>query len=208
MDDDRTLHVIDDDDAVRDSLLFLFTAAGFKVAAHESASAFLEVLPELNPACIITDVRMPGTTGMELLQQLSARPAPVPTIVITGHGDIPLAVEAMKLGAVDFIEKPFEDETILGAVRMAMDRRDKGAADEANRVEIRARLDALSARERQVLDGLITGNANKVIAYDLGISPRTVEVYRANVMGKMQARSLSELVRMALLVQSSAGGHL
>ena len=196
--DDRTLHVIDDDDAVRDSLTFLLSTAGFKVAAHESAVAFLQELPGLNPACVITDVRMPGTSGMELLQQLSSRDAAIPTIIITGHGDIPLAVEAMKLGAVDFIEKPFEDEAILGAVRIAMDRRNKGAVSEAGRSEIRDLLAALSARERQVLDGLVAGNANKIIARDLGISPRTVEIYRANVMTKMKARSLSELVRMSL----------
>jgi len=198
MGDDRTLHVIDDDDAVRDSLTFLLKAAGFPVIAHESARAFLDALPGLNPACVITDVRMPGTSGMELLQQLSVRNVLVPTIVITGHGDVPLAVEAMKLGAIDFIEKPFEDEAILDAVRTAMDQSHKGAASDATKAEMRSRLGTLSARERQVLDGLVAGNANKVIAHNLGISPRTVEIYRANVMTKMQAGSLSELVRMTL----------
>jgi two-component system response regulator FixJ len=199
MSDDRTVHVIDDDDAVRDSLTFLLKANSFAVVAHELASAFLEALPRLNPACVITDVRMPGTSGMELLHRLSAREPAIPTIVITGHGDIPLAVEAMKLGAVDFIEKPFEDETILIAVRLAMDQNRKEAATDFAKSEIRSRLATLSAREGQVLDGLVSGKANKVIAYELGISPRTVEVYRANVMTKMQAGSLSELVRMSLL---------
>jgi two-component system, LuxR family, response regulator FixJ len=199
MADDRTLHVIDDDDAVRDSLTFFLKASGFAVAAHESADAFLAALPGLEPACVITDIRMPGTSGIDLLGHLTARDPAVPTIVITGHGDVPLAVDAMKRGAVDFIEKPFEDEAILTAVRMAMDRHQAAAANDAARASIRARLAGLSTRERQVLEGLIAGSANKVIAHELSISPRTVEVYRANVMTKMQARSLSELVRMALV---------
>jgi two-component system response regulator FixJ len=199
MRDDRAVHVIDDDDAVRDSLTFLLTSAGFAVTAHESATDFLEALPRMSPACVITDVRMPGTSGIELLQELSARKAAIPTIVVTGHGDIALAVEAMKLGAIDFVEKPFEDETILKAVRTAMDRRGADVMNDVAKQEIRSRIAALSARERQVLDGIVAGKANKVIAYELGISPRTVEVYRANVMTKMQAGSLSELVRMALL---------
>jgi two-component system response regulator FixJ len=199
MDDNRVLHVIDDDDAVRDSLTFLLRTAGFAVTAHESATEFMTSLPGLNPACVITDIRMPGTSGMDLLRELAGRDPFVPTIVITGHGDVPLAVEAMKLGAVDFIEKPFEDEAIVAAVRDAMSRRNETAANDAASADVRARLAALSTRERQVLDGLISGSANKVIAQELGISPRTVEVYRANVMTKMQARSLSELVRMTLL---------
>jgi two-component system response regulator FixJ len=199
MADDRILHVIDDDDAVRDSLTFLLKTNGFTVVAYESASTFLEALPRLTPACVITDVRMPGTSGMELLQKLSSREPAIPTIVITGHGDVPLAVEAMKLGAVDFIEKPFEDEAILVAVRVAMEHQHKGAASEGAKAEMRGRLATLSTRERQVLEGLVAGKANKIIAYELGISPRTVEVYRANVMTKMQAGSLSELVRMSLL---------
>jgi two-component system response regulator FixJ len=202
MPDDRAVHIIDDDDAVRDSLAFLLESAGFRVAVHESATAFLDVLPRVDPSCVVTDVRMPGISGVDLLRHLAARDSSIPAIVITGHGDVPLAVEAMKLGAVDFIEKPFEDETILVAVRKAIERRHSGTATGAARTEMRNRLAGLSARERQVLDGLVAGNPNKVIAHELGISPRTVEIYRANVMTKMQAGSLSELVRMALLAES------
>jgi two-component system response regulator FixJ len=202
MSDDRSVHVIDDDDAVRDSLSFLLTSAGFAVTTHESASAFYAALPGLNPACVITDVRMPGISGIELLQRLNDRKPRIPTIVVTGHGDIPLAVEAMRLGAVDFVEKPFDDEAILKAVGIAMDRQRTGAETDAAKAEIVERVSGLSTRERQVLDGLVAGSPNKIIAHDLGISPRTVEIYRANVMTKMHAGSLSELVRMALLAQS------
>lgn len=202
MSDDRSVHVIDDDDAVRDSLSFLLSSAGFAVTTHESASAFYAALPGLNPACVITDVRMPGISGIELLQRLNDRKPRIPTIVVTGHGDIPLAVEAMRLGAVDFVEKPFDDEAILKAVGIAMDRQRTGAETDAAKAEIVERVSGLSTRERQVLDGLVAGSPNKIIAHDLGISPRTVEIYRANVMTKMHAGSLSELVRMALLAQS------
>jgi two-component system response regulator FixJ len=201
MSDDRTVHVIDDDDAVRDSLTFLLTAAGFGVVAHESADAFLAKLGALRPACVITDVRMPGTSGIDLLKQLVRRGTEIPMIVVTGHGEIPLAVEAMKLGAVDFFEKPFEDAAILRAVRAAIDRQGAGVVADASKEEIRARIAALSAREKQVLDGIVAGRANKVIARDLGISPRTVEVYRAHVMTKMEAGSLPELVKMAFLAE-------
>jgi two-component system response regulator FixJ len=198
MSDDKAVHIIDDDDAVRDSLMFLLSAAGFGVVPHESADAFLAKVDSLHPICLITDVRMPGTSGIDLLKQLAQRGKAIPTIVVTGHGEIPLAVEAMKLGAVDFFEKPFEDEAVLRAVRAAIDRQGAGSTS-APKQEIRARIAALSARERQVLDGIVAGKANKIIAHDLGISPRTVEVYRAHVMTKMEAGSVSELVKMALL---------
>jgi two-component system response regulator FixJ len=198
MPDSFVVHIVDDDEAVRQSLAFLLSTAGTPVRVYESATSFLEALPTLQPGCLITDVRMPDMTGIELLQRLKSKSIGLPVIVITGHGDIPLAVEAMKSGAIDFIEKPFAEEAILKAVRAAEERvRSKGhrVGDEAI---ITARLASLSERERQVLDGLIVGNANKTIAHDLGISPRTVEVYRANVMSKMQAKSLSELIRMTL----------
>jgi two-component system, LuxR family, response regulator FixJ len=193
------VHVIDDDEALRESLAFLLGAAHLEVRTYESATAFLDALPRAEPGCIITDVRMPGLSGVELLRRLNSREAVFPVIVITGHGDVPLAVEAMKLGAVDFLEKPFEDDALVTAVQSALGRREHDARHAAEKAQIFERIASLSERERQVLDGLVAGNPNKTIAYDLGISPRTVEVYRANVMTKMKAKSLSELVRMALV---------
>ncbi len=199
MTDDQVIHVVDDDAAVRESLAFLLGASGFRARTYESAEAFLTALPDIEGGCVITDVRMPGLTGIELLQRVNESAATVPVIVVTGHGDVPLAVEAMKLGAVDFLEKPFDDERILAAVRGACERVRAADADSAERSEVEAKLATLSNRERQVLDGLVAGQPNKIIAYDLGISARTVEVYRANLMTKMQANSLSDLVRMALV---------
>ncbi|MDI1285958.1 MAG: response regulator FixJ [Reyranella sp.] len=200
----QIIHVIDDDVDVRQSLAFLLSTAGLAVRVHESAVAFLAALPELQDGCIVTDVRMPDMDGLELQRRLRANKIGLPVIVMTGHGDVALAVEAMKAGAVDFIEKPFDDEVLLGAIRSALARHAEGAKNEKRRAEIRGRLDLLSEREREVLDGLVAGKPNKIIAYDLGISARTVEVYRANLMTKMQADSLSELVRMAILDGSVA----
>ena len=196
---DRVVHVIDDDADVRQSLAFLLTAAGLTVRVHDSALAFLEVLPGIRDGCVVTDVRMPGMDGLELQRRLRQLKARLPVIVMTGHGDVPLAVEAMKSGAVDFIEKPFEDETLLSAIRSALARQAQASDRDARATAIQQRIAKLSEREREVLDRLVAGKANKVIAFELGISPRTVEVYRANVMTKMQADSLSELVRMALI---------
>ena len=197
MRDNQVVHIVDDDEAVRQSLAFLLSSAGLAVRLYDSAAAFLAGLASIQDGCLITDVRMPGMTGLELLRQLRAKAGSLPAIVITGHGDVPLAVEAMKAGAIDFIEKPFNEEAILNAVRRALDR---GAdAGNGNAAAVAAKLSLLSERERQVLEGLVAGHPNKTIAYDLGISPRTVEVYRANLMTKMQAGSLSDLVRMALI---------
>ena len=196
------VHVIDDDDAVRDSLSFLLRAADFNVVTYQSATHFLESLTRGIDGCVITDVRMPDISGLELLKRMRALSCLIPVIVMTGHGDIQLAVEAMKAGAADFLEKPFDDERILAAVRSALAAKRAESERAAMRNEIEERLESLSQRERQVLDGLVAGAPNKTIAHDLGISPRTVEVYRANVMTKMQARSLSELVRMTLLAQT------
>lgn len=193
------VHVIDDDDAVRDSLAFLLRSARIDVRTHESAMAFLDAIAADATGCVITDVRMPGMSGVDLLRQLKARGSAMPVIVITGHGDIQLAVEAMKIGAADFLEKPFDDEVLLTSVKSALHQLEQHTQHETGRAELCNRLAALSTRERQVLDRLIAGKANKVIAFDLGISPRTVEIYRAHVMTKMNAGSLSELVRMALL---------
>ncbi len=204
---DQIVHVIDDDEALRDSLEFMLDAAGLNARSWHSAVSFLAALPELAPGCIVTDVRMPDMNGLELVQRLKALGRTDPIIVITGHADVPLAVEAMKAGVLDFIEKPFDNQRLLAAVRAALARAPGhgGVEDAAVVRDIAERLASLSMRERQVLDGLVAGHANKVIAYDLDISPRTVEVYRANVMTKMRARSLSELVRLAIAADPARG---
>jgi two-component system response regulator FixJ len=193
------VHVIDDDEAMRHSLEFLLDCEGLSVRAYESALAFLEQVEIMERGCIVTDVRMPGMSGMELVQRLKALGLGDPVIVITGHGDVPLAVEAMKAGVTDFIEKPFDNRILIGAIRAALARSTDSRSQEEKKREVAERLDSLSMRERQVLDGLVEGKPNKIIAFDLGISARTVEIYRANVMTKMGAGSLSELVKMALL---------
>lgn len=193
------IYVIDDDDAVRQSLEFLLKTAGMTVRGFEHAKAFLDILPQVQHGCVITDVRMPGMSGIDLLSRLKDSNPNLPVVVITGHGDISLAVEAMKIGAIDFLEKPFDDDHLIAAVRAALNRDAGVVKRKAELGEITEKLAALSNRERQVLDGLVAGKANKSIAFDLGISPRTVEIYRANVMTKMAANSLSDLVRMAML---------
>lgn len=192
------VHVIDDDESVRHALAFLLTTAGLAVRVHESGTKFLEQAGSLQGGCIVTDIRMPGIDGLALQRRLIELGVKLPVIVMTGHADVPLAVEAMKSGAVDFIEKPFDDEVLLTAIRTALDRYDKEGRLEAEVAQITARLSGLSVRERQVLDGLLAGHPNKTIAFDLDISPRTVEIHRANVMTKMGASSLSDLVRMAI----------
>ena len=196
------VHVIDDDTDVRQSLAFLLSTAGLAVRVHESASAFLKILSEVQEGCIVTDVRMPGVDGIELQRRLAAGGVKLPVIVMTGHGDIALAVEAMKAGAIDFIEKPFDDDVLIAAIKTALARRAGDRERHARAAQVRDRMKLLSERERQVMEGLVAGKPNKIIAYDLGISARTVEIYRANVMTKMQAESLSALVRM-VLVESS-----
>lgn len=199
MQSDRVVHVIDDDEAMRKSLSFMLRAAKLEVQTYATATDFLEHLPQAKSGCIVTDVRMPGISGIDLLKRLRELKVAMPVIVITGHGDVPLAVQAMKEGAIDFLEKPFEEEALLAAIRAAFDVHAVDADRQRAVAEIQQRLASLSTREREVLDGLVAGQANKVIAYNLGISPRTVEIYRANVMTKMQASSLSELIRMALI---------
>ncbi len=199
MQSDAVVHVIDDDDAVRQSLEFLLRSARIEVKTYESAVSFLATQPPVKTGCIITDVRMPDMSGVDLLRRLNELKVALPVIVITGHGDVPLAVEAMKLGAVDFFEKPFDDDALLVAVRSSLESIADHGRQSAERAKIVDKLAALSTRERQVLEGLVGGHPNKTIAYDLGISPRTVEIYRANLMTKMNAASLSDLVRMALV---------
>jgi two-component system response regulator FixJ len=191
-------HIIDDDDAARDALAFMLSTADVPVESYPSAQAFLAAARTV-AGCVVTDVRMPEMDGLELVHQLKALGVVLPVIVMTGHGDVPLAVEAMKAGVIDFIEKPFDDELMLSAIHRAMAVGGEDAQRQSERAQVLERLAGLSGREREVLDGLVAGKANKVIAYDLDISPRTVEIYRANLMTKMHAGSLSELVRMAMI---------
>jgi two-component system, LuxR family, response regulator FixJ len=195
----RMVHVIDDDEALRESLAFLLRTAQLEVKSYASAKAFLDALPDESLRCVITDVRMPDISGIDLLRRLRELKIAVPVIVMTGHGDVALAVEAMKIGAMDFFEKPFDDDLLLASVRSALREQEGQTKRYAERAEIEGRIAGLSPRERDVLTGLVEGRANKQIAFDLGISPRTVEIYRANLMNKMQADSLSDLVRMALM---------
>ena len=192
------IHVVDDDDATRDSLRFLLESADFSVRDYASALDLLARLNGLEPGCIITDVRMPAMTGLELVQCLKARRVAHPIIVLTGHADVALAVTAMKAGVVEFLEKPFQDEALLAAVRAVLAAGEGRADRDAEKTELRSRLAQLTQRERDVFDAIVAGDSNKAAAQRLGISPRTVEIYRANVMAKMKANSLSELVRMAM----------
>jgi two-component system response regulator FixJ len=198
MPDRPVAHIVDDDETLRESLAFVLSSVGIETRTHASAPDFLAALPDRSSGCVITDVRMPGMSGIDLLRELREQEAGCDVIVMTGHADVPLAVEAMRLGAVDFIEKPFKYKDFVAVVQGVLERQQKVTQEKSWRADTLRRLGALSDRERQVLDGLIEGKANKQIAYDLGISPRTVEVHRANLMTKMQAKSLSELVRMAL----------
>jgi len=197
---EAVVHVVDDDESAREALAFLLEAADFEVRSYPSAVDLLAALPLDGAGCVITDMRMPDMTGLDLVLELNARASRVPVIMITGHGDIPLAVEAMRAGVVDFIEKPFGEARILDALARALAASPPRVADQASDDEavVRQRLDTLSERERQVLDGVVDGQPNKVIARDLGISPRTVEIYRAKLMSKMHADNLAALVRMTL----------
>lgn len=192
------VHLIDDDEDVRKALAFLLATAGLAVKVYDSGLSFLDTLSSLQSGCIVSDVRMPGIDGLELLRRLRALDINLPVVIMTGHADVPLAVEAMKAGAIDFIEKPFGDEMFLSAITAALSRYSQAAHHDTEVQLIQTKFAALSARERQVLQGLLAGHPNKTIAYDLEISPRTVEVHRANVMTKMAAHSLSDLIRMCM----------
>ncbi|MEI6439310.1 MAG: response regulator FixJ [Alphaproteobacteria bacterium] len=191
------VHLIDDDEAMRTSFSFLLDSAGLDNAVYASAEAFLELASDDARGCVITDIRMPGMSGMDLVAHLKSKGTKLPVIVITGHGDVPLAVEAMKNGVADFLEKPFDDEILLAAIHRALSDhgREGNPTGDSTFASVLA---TLSPRETEVLRGVVAGKANKIIAYELGISPRTVEVYRANVMAKTGAKGLSELVRMAM----------
>lgn len=203
MADEAVVHLIDDDEGVRHAVAFLLATSGFAVRVYESAETFMKIVSNLQSGCIVTDVRMPGMDGLALQRELKARGVQLPVIAITGHADVPMAVEAMKAGAVDFIEKPFNDEVLLSAIRIALDRHAKDVRRSEETAATRAKMDTLTPREREVLDGLVAGLPNKTIAYDLKISSRTVEVHRANVMARMGAHSLADLVRMVFMVRAA-----
>jgi two-component system, LuxR family, response regulator FixJ len=203
---DAIVSIIDDDPDVRDSLRSLLESAGIKVRAFDSAKKVLDDPTLSQSGCLIADIRMPDMDGLTLQEELVRRQIGLPVIVVTGHGDVPLAVRAMRAGAVDFLEKPFDDELLLDSVRRALSLSAETRSKALTARVAKDRIDLLTERERQVLAQLIAGHANKVIAYKLDISPRTVEIHRANLMGKMQARSVSELVRLAIAAGLSSSG--
>jgi two-component system response regulator FixJ len=197
----RLIHLVDDDEAIRRSAGFMLKTSGFHVRSYENGVELLKVAPQLEPGCILLDIRMPGMDGLEVQEALKAKGVALPVIIMTGHGDVSLAVQAMKAGAVDFIEKPFEKAVLLSAIAQGIDRLKRSSAGRERADEAAVRLQALTPRERDVLDGLAKGLPNKTIAYDLGISPRTVEIHRANLMSKLEVRSLSEALRLAFAAQ-------
>ena len=200
-DEQRLVHVADDDDAIRRSVAFALKTSGFRVHVYESGSDLLKQGADIEPGCILLDIRMPGMDGLEVQEALKAKGVTLPVIIMTGHGDVSLAVRAMKAGAVDFIEKPFQKAVLLGAIEQAMGRLNQAAANREQANEAAVKLKALTPRERDVLDGLAKGLPNKSIAYDLGISPRTVEIHRANLMSKLGVHSLSEALRIAFAAE-------
>lgn len=195
-----TIFVVDDDSAVRDALKLLLRSVGQSVETYGAGSEFLEAYSEDRPGCLVLDIRMPGMSGLELQQKLNEKHSILPIIFITGHGDVPMAVEAMQAGAVDFIQKPFRDQDLIDRINQALEKDTSNRAALGERNDIRRRLETLTPREREVLDLVVHGKANKVIAGDLKLSQRTVEIHRARVMEKMQASSLAHLVRMVLEV--------
>jgi two-component system, LuxR family, response regulator FixJ len=194
----RSVFVVDDDAAALDSLVMLLRSDGLNPSGFSSAQAFLDILTPDARGCIVSDVRMPGMDGVELLKTLKQRHCPLPVILITGHADVTVAVQAMKAGASEFVQKPYESERLLGLVRTALEENDEAMDASTRRLRVLRRIESLTTRERQVLDLIMEGASNKAIASGLTISPRTVEIYRANVMSKMRAESLSELIRMTL----------
>ena len=208
MPESATIFIVDDDDAVRHSLELLLDASGFRTVSFASGQAFLDALAPDAQGCVLVDVRMPGMGGLEVQEELRRRRSAVPAIVMTGHADVPLAVQAMRAGAADFIEKPFTDETIRASIARALEAGAQAREDQAANAAAAAHAALLTQREREVLNELVAGHPNKVIAHHLAISPRTVEIHRARVMDKMQARTLSDLVRMALKAGVAGGAKI
>ena len=205
---EKLVHVIDDDDSVRRSAAFMLKHAGYRVESYVSGVAFLKDAKNADRGCVLLDVRMPEMDGLEVQQEMVRRGIDMPVVILTGHGDVGVAVKAMRAGAVNFIEKPYEKEALLGAIEEAYGWLDRGHDKEMKAGEARVRLASLTGRERDVLNGLVAGNPNKTIAYDLGISPRTVEIYRANMMEKLRVRSLSEALRIAFIAEKAAESKL
>jgi len=197
MADKRLVHIVDDEEAIRRSARFMLTTSGFAVQAWESGAAFLKEAKQAEMGCVLLDVRMPDMDGLQVQEEMHRRGLTMPVIILTGHGDVTTAVRAMKGGAVDFIEKPFEKAVLIAAIDAAYERIEKSADVEARSAEAEIRLAKLTSREREVLEGLARGLPNKTIAYDLNISSRTVEVHRANLMSKLEVRSLSDALRIA-----------
>jgi FixJ family two-component response regulator len=195
---DATVFIVDDDDAVRESLSFLMKSIGLKVASFATAQAFLDQFNPNRSGCLVLDIRIPGMSGLELQDKLNQMESILPIIFITGHGDVPMAVKAIKAGAADFVQKPFRDQELIDRVREVMQDDAHARAEKMQRTEILKRMDTLTERERQVMEQVVDGKANKVVAIDLNVSQRTVEIHRANVMEKMKARSLAQLVRLVM----------
>lgn len=202
--DYQYIYVVDDDEAVCDSIALLLSSEGYLVKTFNSAPSFLETVDVRAPGCIVADIRMPGMSGLEMAERLRDADSTLPLLFITGHGDIPMAVDAIKKGAIEFIQKPFDDQELIDKVDEALNIDAEQRHNNAERETIRQRLDSLTPRETQVLDMILEGNANKVVALELNLSQRTVEIHRARVMDKMQTRSLAELVRMVIAVRGVA----
>ena len=200
---EKLVHIVDDDDSVRRSAAFMLKHAGYRVESHVSGVEFLKLAKSTERGCVLLDVRMPEMDGLEVQQEMGARGIDMPVVILTGHGDIALAVKALRAGAINFIEKPYEKEALLRAIEEAYMRLDRAHDREMKAGEAKIRLASLTGRERDVLNGLVAGYPNKTIAYDLGISPRTVEIYRANMMEKLRVQSLSEALRIAFIAEDS-----
>ena len=200
---EKLVHIVDDDESVRRSAAFMLRHAGYRVESYVSGVAFLKEAKSAERGCVLLDVRMPEMDGLEVQQEMVRRGIDMPVVILTGHGDVGVAVKAMRAGAVNFIEKPYEKEALLGAIEEAYGRLDRNHDRDIKAGEAKVRLASLTGRELDVLNGLVAGNPNKTIAYDLGISPRTVEIYRANMMEKLRVRSLSEALRIAFIAEEA-----